>query len=221
MTYLDIETVSGFPSFFHADERTKELFTTKMRLKIEQGADVAELYKKEACLYAEFNKIVCASFGAIDGGGELKIKSCYGDNEREILEGCSKIIDKSYSLCAYYGKGFDFKVLSQKFIIHNIKLPYVLDNAGKKPWEINLEDPAEMWKFGDFKHTASLDLLAHCFGIPSPKQDVCGADVGRLYWEDKELMKIVIYCEGDVRTLAEVHKRIKQVNAVNIDDSQN
>ena len=61
---------------------------------------------------------------------------------------------------------------------------------------------AGIWaEFGDFKHYTSLKLLAHFFDIPSPKDDMEGSDVAGVYYEEKDLTRIVRYCEKDVITL--------------------
>ena len=65
----------------------------------------------------------------------------------------------------------------------------------------------ELWKFGDIKNFSSLNLLAHIFGIPSPKQDLDGAQVSKTYYEEKDLKKIGDYCRGDVITLARIYNR--------------
>ena len=89
-------------------------------------------------------------------------------------------------------------------VIHRIALPKMLNIAGKKPWEIQHLDTLQLWKFGDYKHYTSLKLLAEIFGIPSPKDDIDGSDVARVYYQDNDLVRIVHYCEKDVLTLAQV-----------------
>jgi hypothetical protein len=41
-------------------------------------------------------------------------------------------------------------------------------------------------------------------GIPSPKDDIDGSMVNTVYWADKDLERIVEYCQKDVITLAQV-----------------
>jgi predicted PolB exonuclease-like 3'-5' exonuclease len=88
-------------------------------------------------------------------------------------------------------------------------LPSVLDIAGKKPWEINHLDTLELWKFGDYKAFTSLALLCHVFNIPTPKDDISGADVARVYYEEKDLKRIRQYCEKDVVALIQLFMRMK------------
>ena len=114
-----------------------------------------------------------------------------------------------YLLCAHNGKEFDFPYLARRMIINGIPLPQKLDLFGKKPWEVPHLDTLELWKFGDFKHYTSLKLLAHVLGIPSPKEDIDGSMVRQVYYEDKDLDRIIKYCEQDVITVAQIILRLR------------
>ena len=111
---------------------------------------------------------------------------------------------KSQLLCAHNGKEFDFPYIARRMIIHGIELPQLLQIAGKKPWEIQHLDTLQLWKFGDYKHYTSLKLLAEILGIPSPKDDIDGSQVAHVYYKEKNLPRIVTYCEKDVITIAQV-----------------
>ena len=88
----------------------------------------------------------------------------------------------------------------------------MLDVAGKRPWEVkHLIDTMELWKFGDIKHYTSLKLLSHCLDIPSPKDDISGTDVGRVFYEEQGAERIVDYCEGDVLAVVQVMRRFCQL----------
>jgi hypothetical protein len=89
-------------------------------------------------------------------------------------------------------------------LIHGLKLPNVLNLAGKKPWEIQHLDTMELWKFGDYKAYTSLALLCHIFKIPTPKDDITGADVARVFYEENDLRRITTYCEKDVIALIQL-----------------
>ena len=69
----------------------------------------------------------------------------------------------------------------------------------------------ELWKFGDFKHYTSLALLSYILGIPSPKTAMEGSDVARVYYRDKDLRRIVRYCERDMLTVAQVYLRLNDL----------
>ena len=83
-------------------------------------------------------------------------------------------------------------------------MPYLLDTAGKKPWEVNHIDTMQLWKFGDYKSYTSLDLLAALFDIPTPKDDIDGSMVRSAYYEEGDLDRIMTYCQKDIITLANV-----------------
>ena len=104
-----------------------------------------------------------------------------------------------------------------------MELPAILNIAGKKPWEIQHLDTLELWKFGDYKHYTSLSLLTAVFGIPSPKDDIDGSDIARVYWHDNDLERIAHYCQKDVLAVAQLflkyrgEKLIKEENIEYID----
>jgi len=67
----------------------------------------------------------------------------------------------------------------------------------------------ELWKFGDYKHYTSLDLLANVFKIPTPKDDIDGSMVGKVFWEEDDLNRIVQYCEKDVITIVQLFNKYR------------
>jgi hypothetical protein len=166
-----------------------------------------------AGIYAEFGKIICISLGFINGE-EFRIKSFYGDDEKVLLNEFITLVNSNYAspnklLCAHNGKEFDFPYLARRIILNGLELPSLLDIAGKKPWEVQHLDTMVLWKFGDYKSYTSLALLAHVFDIPTPKDDIQGSDVARVYWEDKDLARIVEYCQKDVLTVVQLLLKFK------------
>ncbi len=198
--FLDIETVPQVYGFENLDEKKKSLFEDKNKHLLRDETTITDIYKK-AGIYAEFGKIICISSGYItelNGARELRIKSFYGDDEKILLTNFAELLNKSFytekhRLCAHNGKEFDFPYLCRRMIINKVKLPAILQLQGKKPWEIQHIDTMELWKFGDYKNFTSLELLTELFNIPSPKDGIKGGDVGRVYWEEKNLKKIVEY----------------------------
>jgi hypothetical protein len=92
-------------------------------------------------------------------------------------------------------------------LVQGIALPDILDTAGQKPWQIRHLDTMELWKFGDYKSYTSLELLAAIFSVPTPKDDIAGGDVARVYWEELDLDRIVTYCNKDVVTIVNILNR--------------
>jgi hypothetical protein len=107
-------------------------------------------------------------------------------------------------LCAHNGKEFDFPYIARRMIINRMVVPEILDNAGKKPWDVKLLDTMDLWKFGDYKNYTSLELLTFILGIPTPKDDIDGSMVGRIYYSEKDVERIARYCEKDVLAVAQV-----------------
>jgi len=209
--FLDIETAPEYPSYDDLPEIFKKLWDKKaMRIKKEEN-DTPDFLYERAGIYSEFGKIICISVGIMKDG-EIRIKSFFGDDEKLLLSDFSKMLSTKFNsktnlLCAHNGKEFDFPYIARRMLIHNIRLPEMLDIAGKKPWEISHLDTMELWKFGDYKNYTSLELLAAIFNIPTPKDDIDGSMVGEVYWKEKDLPRIVKYCQKDVLTIAQLFLR--------------
>ncbi len=171
------------------------------------------LWDSKAGLFPEFAKIICISAGYMDGYN-FKLKSYFDSDESELLKRFSSDLtafnqyNKYLKLCAHYGKGFDYPFLAKRLLIHRQKIPMLLDNYGLKPWESLNLDTQEIWKIGSFGSSGTLSSIAMAFGIPSPKDDIEGADVARCYYAG-ELDRIVVYCEKDVFTLLNVFKGMR------------
>jgi uncharacterized protein YprB with RNaseH-like and TPR domain len=203
--FLDIETAPLVYNYKDLDPAVRPLWDTKFRFST---IETPEQQYKKAGVYAEFAKVICISVG-IFNDETFRVKSFYGHDEKQILKDFSELLSKHYNrkdhlLCAHNGKEFDFPFICRRMLINGLKLPKILNIAGKKPWEIAHLDTMELWKFGDYKNYTSLNLLAAVFNIPTPKDDIDGSDVGRVYWEEKNLERIVTYCQKDVLTVAQL-----------------
>jgi predicted PolB exonuclease-like 3'-5' exonuclease len=84
----------------------------------------------------------------------------------------------------------------------------LLDIAGLKPWEVGHLDTMNLWSFGDRKAYTSLALLTHILGIPTPKDDISGADVARVYYAEGDLERIATYCKKDVVATTQLFLRL-------------
>ena len=51
--------------------------------------------------------------------------------------------------------------------------------------------------------------MAHVLGIPSPKDDIDGSQVRNVYYEENDIDRIVIYCEKDTITVAQILLRLR------------
>jgi uncharacterized protein YprB with RNaseH-like and TPR domain len=225
--FLDIETVPQYHDYSELPEEWRKLWEHKSSFLIRNKEDETpdSIYNR-AGIYAEFGKIVCIACGIITGGGDEKklvIKSFYGDDEKQLLSRFSEMlgkwaVDYSKFLCAHNGKEFDFPYLCRRLVVNSLPVPPLLQLAGKKPWEVNHIDTMELWKFGEFKSYASLNLLAHTLGIPTPKDDIDGSRVWEVYWKEKNLDRIVTYCQKDVITLTQVFLRMNAMIPVKLNN---
>jgi len=221
IVFLDIETVAITDDFNTLDERMKVQWSRKASFfKREEAQSDEDLYHQRAGIYAEFGKIICIAVGRFheNEAGELglRTKSYYGDDEKTILLDFKTMIEKfdqsTLKLCAHNGKEFDFPYICRRMLVNCISLPQVLNLSGKKSWDVPHLDTLEMWKFGDYKHYTSLDLLAAIFSIPSSKGDMDGSQVNGVYYKEKNLPKIQEYCVRDVVVLAQLFLKMKCIH---------
>ena len=204
--FFDIETVPQTFEYSELDERGQGLWDRKTRfIQERENLNAEEVYEK-AGIYAEFGKVVCISLGFVlqkEGETQIRIKSIANEDEIVLLQEFLDLLNSYYNspdflFCAHNGKEFDIPFLCRRILINNLKIPYMLNIPGKKPWEIKHLDTMELWKFGDFKNYTSLDLLTYVFKIPTPKDDMDGSQVAKVFYQDKDLDRIIQYCEKDV-----------------------
>ncbi len=209
--FLDIETVPETPAFTDLSEVKQLLFAQKTKYQRKEEYSPEEFYNR-AGIWAEFGKIICISvayFVEKEAGTQLRVTSFFGEDEVKILEEFKALLathfyKKQHVLCAHNGKEFDFPYIARRMIVHAIALPEKLNLFGKKPWEVPHLDTLELWKFGDYKHYTSLKLLTTILGVPSPKDDIDGSEVAGVYYKEKDLERIVRYCEKDTIAVAQL-----------------
>lgn len=215
--FLDIETVAMVESHAALNERFKTQWARKASFlkKLDDQTD-EDLFHERAGIYAEFGKIIVVAIGKYVENeiGSLGLKTKYfaHDDEKTLLLEFKAMLDKADArtkLCAHNGKEFDFPFLSRRMLVNGISLPALLNLSGKKAWEVPHLDTMEMWKFGDYKHYTSLDLLLALFNIPSSKGLMDGSKVNQVYYREKDLKKIAEYCVSDVVAVAQLFLRMK------------
>jgi hypothetical protein len=220
--FLDIETVPQTPDYSNLPDDLKPFWDKKAAYLI-KGDETPEGVFGRSGIYAEFGKIICISTGFIvqrNGERCFRVKSFYGDDEKALLADFSVMLNRfgakpKANLCAHNGKEFDFPYISRRMLLNGIEIPELLDVAGKKPWEVKFLDTMELWKFGDYKSYTSLDLLSKIFNIPSPKDDINGSQVADVYYKEKDIERIVTYCEKDALTVAQLLLRYKNEPIIN------
>ncbi|MCB0706308.1 MAG: 3'-5' exonuclease [Saprospiraceae bacterium] len=224
--FLDVECVSGKATYDDLDPIMQSLWDGKARSILKQTdpdpdkETIAALYEERAGIFAEFGKAICISVGIVIRDSnkklQLRLKSFAGDSEKEVLESFNQLVSQYYPdpskfyFCGHNIKEFDIPYLCRRMVVNQIPFPKPFQIQGKKPWETNhLLDTMELWKFGDRKNYTSLKLLAGVLGFPSPKDDIDGSEVGRVYWKENDLNRISHYCEKDVLATTQLFLRFK------------
>lgn len=213
--FLDIETVPELEDYEQLNDTLKALWEKKTAYQRRDEHTPEDFYQR-AGIWAEFGKIICISVGYFAFNQDkrnFRVTSFSGD-ETQILKDFGALLNDYFNgsqhlLCGHNGKEFDFPYIARRMLIQGMKLPEKLNMFGKKPWEIPHLDTMELWRFGDYKHFTSLALLTHVLGIPTPKDDIDGSQVAEVYYKDKNLNRIVEYCEKDTVAVAQVFLRLR------------
>lgn len=213
--FIDIETAPVQYQYSELSETTKELWDKKMLYV--KDATPEEHYAK-AGIFAEFAKVVCIGLGFMSQG-KFRTKAIAGENEKDILIEFSKLMQthfykEEHFLCAHNGKEFDYPFLCRRLLLNQLPLPKLLQIQGFKPWNVKHLDTMEMWRFGDIKNFTSLNLLAHIFNIPSPKDDIDGSQIAQVFYEEKNIERIKTYCIKDVVTLIRIYQCLKGLQPI-------
>ena len=214
--FLDIETVPLEENFNSLDEEMKQLWELKTQYQRKDDFTAEEFYDR-AGIWAEFGKIVCISVGYFITKADVRnfrVTSFFGE-EKKLLNDFNNLVNNHFNLsqhvlCGHNAKEFDIPFLARRMIINQVAIPNKLNLFGKKPWEIPHLDTLELWKFGDYKHFTSLKLLTKILGIPSSKGDIDGSQVGHVFYVEKDIDRIVTYCEKDVIAVAQVFLRFRR-----------
>ena len=219
IVFIDIETVPLAKSFSDLDKTYQKLWEAKHQTFKDENTTPEISYENRAGIYAEFGKIICISIGYLNVlkyRRNFRIKSFASDDEKELLKQFASILKKNfntkkYNLCGHNIKEFDIPYICRRMLINGIEIPKIIDVGGIKPWETQFIDTLQLWKFGDYKNYTSLKLLAHIFNIDTPKDDIEGKDVARVYWQENDLNRISTYCQKDVLTTAQLLFKFNQI----------
>ena len=229
---IDIETASVAPDYDDLPEEWKLLWADKVKFSLPEGIEAGEFYGMRAGVMAEFAKIICVSMAYFNKEQNLKmrVKSFYGHDEAKILTALITTLNKIEShnsrwcFAGHNIKEFDIPFICRRLVINHLPIPRYLDFQNMKPWETNIVDTFQYWRFGDYKNFTSLKLLAAALGVPSPKDDIDGSMVGPLYWggnvyeRKAALRRIAVYCQKDVITTGNIFLRLKNMPVVPPED---
>ncbi len=223
---IDIETVSEKRDFESLSIEWQHLWEEKVSRSLPENTSITEYYPQRAGIMAEFAKVICISIGyfkKVHDYYQFRVKSLFGENEKDLLQQFIKTVNQleavhnRWSFTGHNIKEFDIPFLCRRLLINGLEIPAYLDFQNMKPWETNMVDTFQYWRFGDYKNFTSLKLLAASLNIPSPKDDIDGSMVGDVYWKENDLQRIAIYCQKDVVTVANIVLRFKNLPILQAD----
>ena len=218
---IDIETVPQVSEYNLLPINEQKLFIEKISKTMPDTFNEGNAYMQKAGILAEFGKVICIStaFFYQDTAKRLclRIKSIYGDNEVDLLNQFIELVNKfctakpRFQFAGHNIREFDIPYICRRMLINNILLPTYLNIYGAKPWDIHMTDTLQWWKFGDYKNYTSLHLLANVLSVPTSKDDIDGSMVQHVYYHEKNIERIVQYCQKDVVVVARIIQRFKNL----------
>lgn len=224
VVFVDIETAPLVPKL-ELDTPLFESWSYMNRNKNLSNTELIELYDRESALYAEFARAVCISVGRINKD-KLSVRTYIDLDEGKMLEEFNNDLYKVTSsnrktqFCGHASKTFDLPFLFKRLIVNQIKPHDLIDSSGLKPWEVTGIDTMELWKGSSYMNSSLLSIST-ALGLPSPKDDISGANVGKLFWSNEKdrLRRIADYCEKDVLTTSNILRRFKFEPLLEMDKS--
>lgn len=218
LVFLDIETVRLNETLdLNSVEFEAWKYLNKREFPNATDVELQELYVNKAALYAEFAKVVCISVGRIKGN-KISLKTYNDADEKTLLENFNRDLglvadaNPKTALCGHAIVGFDVPFLYKRCMTNGVTPDELLDTQGEKPWTVEkfLVDTKDLWKGTGFM-TSGLPVVAFALGVPTPKDDISGAEVGQVYYsgESNAVARISRYCEKDVVATANILRRMR------------
>lgn len=129
--------------------------------------------------------------------------------EKEILEKFWELANKYDTFVSFNGRTFDVPFILIRSAIYKIRPSKDLmsnrylssQRYGAK--HIDLLDQLNF--YGAAQRKGNLHLYCRAFGIASPKEGVCGSEVGQLF-ADQRYLEIAKYNVGDLKATAQLYK---------------
>lgn len=155
---------------------------------------------------------VCVIGWAFEDAGVTTALSA--DNEAYVLNAFAGAMSavpltEHYTTCVvgHNVSSFDLRFLTQRFIVHGIKPPLLIQRAAQaKPWEADkVFDTMVQW--AGVGNRISLEKLCLALSIPTSKGDITGATVAAAVAAGR-IEAVARYCEGDVEATRAAHRRM-------------
>lgn len=211
LLFFDCETIRRNREL-SVNSKEYDLYAWKLRdketSKLPPQEDVLKHYELSGALDPTFNRIVCITVGFIKGT-TLYVKSLTGEQKDIIEQFYSMLNSTGFTPAGHNIIQFDMPTIRLKAFESGVDLSILSDkysDSQQKPWVLadNFMDTMEITK-GTYYYNLSLDAMCLLGGIDTPKDDISGADVSRVYYEEKDgLQRISDYCKKDVRAVAEL-----------------
>lgn len=137
------------------------------------------------------------------------------DNEGALLNYFAESLNdeiphsEHFSTCVvgHNVSAFDLRFLLQRFTVHGIRPPVVIQRAAlAKPWELDkVFDTMVQW--AGVGNRVGLEKLCLALSIPSPKSEITGATVAAEVAAGR-IADVATYCAGDVEATRAAHLRM-------------
>jgi uncharacterized protein YprB with RNaseH-like and TPR domain len=223
LLFIDIETATGVSGYDALDETWQSLWDERVGRMPMSEQEPAVLYEQRAGVMAEFSRIICISIGYFSMGDapSFRVRSYAQADEKKLLlqflEETSIFFKNGIRYFAGHNiREFDIPFICRRLMVNGLAVPLYLNFQQVKPWDVPVVDTFQLWRFGDYKNFTSLKLLSAVLNVPSPKDDINGSMVGKLYWQGdarqrlESLKRITRYCEKDIVATANVFLRLIQ-----------
>lgn len=213
---FDIETSGKCEDFMQLlpDERkeftrwvVREGYTTS---SFPTTTEASELWKEKAGL-SDYCQITVIAYGRWSNGYKVSaLRLDDYDSEREMLEAFAEYLrNKKPRFWVAHNILFDAKIIARRMLLTGVKIPSALLNIIKvKSWSMQTIkgyawDTMEMGKLLTlgFKGV-SLSRLCAMLGVDTPKEDLDGSMVSRLWHKEEMRDRIVRYCCKDTEATA-------------------
>jgi hypothetical protein len=208
LLFYDIETASVVETL-EIDTPLYDSWEYKVNKSGEMTSEeIIASYSKESGLYPEFAKVICIVVGKVIEG-KIVLIPFQDEDEATLLDKFNNLLGRNSQdkLVGFVNVGFDTPFVFKRMLINGIKPDDKVDSSGLKPWEVEEVDLAKMWQATSFNR-ASLINVTTVFGLPSPKSDINGSQVGKHYYMG-ELDRIVEYCKRDVVSTINIFKKMR------------
>ncbi|MEO6305756.1 MAG: 3'-5' exonuclease [Bacteroidia bacterium] len=164
-----------------------------------------EIYTKYAGLYAEFSRVWCISFGALNLKNEIEVNTLQEEDEKEILEQWLKVLIHydGLNLAGYNINDFDIPFLLIRMFKHGLteNYPRQFQLKDAKPWTTKHVDFMQDWKTTR-RESVSLSIICELLEVPTPKDKFNNDQFTTLMTNGEITVKEGIeYCEKDVVAL--------------------